>query len=78
MNEFALPILLPAYAEIWLLAMASVVLVADLYLPEDSRRGAVYWLSLVTLVGCAVLTIVAAQVPIDIERDRYECEERER
>jgi NADH-quinone oxidoreductase subunit N len=61
MNEFALPILLPAYPEIWLLAMASVVLVADLYLPEHSRRGAVYWLSLVTLVGCAVLTIVAAQ-----------------
>ncbi len=39
MNEFALPILLPAYPEMWLLAMASVVLVADLYLPEDSRRG---------------------------------------
>ena len=36
MNEFALPILLPAYPEIWLLAMASVVLVADLYLPEHA------------------------------------------
>ena len=61
MNEFALPILLPAYPEIWLLAMASIVLVADLYLPADRRQGAVYWLSLVTLAGCAFLTIVAAQ-----------------
>ena len=61
MNEFALPILLPAYPEIWLLVMASTILVVDLFLPERSRRSVVYWLSLATLAGCAVLTIVAAQ-----------------
>jgi NADH-quinone oxidoreductase subunit N len=61
MNEFTLPLLLPAYPEIWLLAMASIILVVDLFLPEHSRRSVVYWLSLATLAGCALLTIVAAQ-----------------
>jgi NADH-quinone oxidoreductase subunit N len=61
MTEFALPILLPAYPEIWLLLMASVILVVDLFLPEDSRRSVVYWLSLATLAGCAVLTVLAVQ-----------------
>jgi NADH-quinone oxidoreductase subunit N len=61
MNQFGLPILLPAYPEIWLLTMASVVLVADLFLPADSRRSVVYWLSLATIGGCALLTIMAAQ-----------------
>ncbi|HTO50757.1 MAG TPA: NADH:ubiquinone oxidoreductase subunit N, partial [Burkholderiales bacterium] len=61
MNQFDLPILLPAYPEMWLLAMASIVLVVDLFLPGDSRRAAVYWLSLATLAGCALLTIAAAQ-----------------
>jgi NADH-quinone oxidoreductase subunit N len=61
MNEFDLPILLPAYPEIWLLTMASVVLVVDLFLPADSRRSVVYWLSLATIGGCALLTIMAAQ-----------------
>jgi NADH-quinone oxidoreductase subunit N len=60
-TEFALPILLPAYPEIWLLLMASVILVVDLFLPEDSRRSVVYWLSLATLAGCAVLTVLAVQ-----------------
>ncbi len=61
MNEYALPLLLPAYPEIWLLAMASVILVVDLFLPEGSRRNVVYWLSLATVAGCALLTIAAAQ-----------------
>jgi NADH-quinone oxidoreductase subunit N len=61
MTDFALPILLPAYPEIWLLLMASVILVVDLFLPEDSRRSVVYWLSLATLAGCAVLTVLAVQ-----------------
>jgi NADH-quinone oxidoreductase subunit N len=60
-TDFALPILLPAYPEIWLLLMASVILVVDLFLPEDSRRSVVYWLSLATLAGCAVLTVLAVQ-----------------
>jgi NADH-quinone oxidoreductase subunit N len=61
MNEYTLPLLLPAYPEIWLLAMASIILVVDLFLPEDSRRSVVYWLSLATLAGCALLTIAAVQ-----------------
>jgi len=61
MNDFGLPLLLPAYPEIWLLTMASIILVVDLFLPENGRRNVVYWLSLATLAGCALLTIVAVQ-----------------
>ncbi len=61
MNELGLPLLLPAYPEIWLLAMASIILVVDLFLPEDGRRGVVYWLSLATLAGCALLTVAVVQ-----------------
>ena len=50
-----LPDLLPAYAEIFLLAMACVILVVDLFL-DDSRRWVTYVLSLFTLAVCAVLT----------------------
>lgn len=55
-----LPLLLPAYAEIWLLAMASLILVVDLFI-RDSRRGFVYGLSLLALAGCAVLTVAVTQ-----------------
>jgi len=61
MNGFSLPILLPAYPEIWLLVMAAAILLVDLFLPEAGRRAAVYWLSLATLAGCAVLTVLAVQ-----------------
>jgi len=61
MSEYVLPPLLVAYPEIWLLAMACVVLVVDLYLPEALRRTVVYWLSLGTVGGCAVLTVIAVQ-----------------
>ncbi len=61
MAEYTLPPLLIAYPEIWLLVMASVVLLLDLYLPEGVRRAAVYWVSLATLAGCAVLTVLAVQ-----------------
>jgi len=33
------------------LAMASIILVVDLFLPEDSRRNVVYWLSLAAVAG---------------------------
>src|SRR5207342_377276 len=33
----------------------------DLYLPEGIRRAVVYWLSLATVAGCAVLTVIAVQ-----------------
>ena len=53
----SLPIMLPAYAEIFLLAMACIILIVDLYLP-DGWRDLTYVLSLATLLGCAVLTVV--------------------
>jgi NADH-quinone oxidoreductase subunit N len=56
-----LPLLLPAYPEIALLTMASVILVADLFLPER-LRGLTYWLSLATLAACALLTVGVVQV----------------
>ena len=40
MKEYTLPLLLPAYPEIWLLAMASIILVVDLFLPELRERAA--------------------------------------
>ncbi|HKC43748.1 MAG TPA: NADH-quinone oxidoreductase subunit NuoN [Burkholderiales bacterium] len=52
-----IPLMLPAYPEMWLAAMASLILVVDLYLPA-ARRGAVYALSQLTLAGCAVLTVL--------------------
>jgi NADH-quinone oxidoreductase subunit N len=48
--------MLPAYAEIFLLAMACVVLLVDLYLPER-LRDVTYGLSLVTLLGAAACTV---------------------
>ncbi len=60
MMDLALPPLFPAYPEIWLLTMGSVVLIVDLFLPEG-RRDVVYWLSLATLAGCAALTILVVQ-----------------
>ena len=58
--NFPMPDLLPAYAEIFLLAMACVILVADLFL-KDGQRDPVYFLSLATLLGCAVLTVGTVQ-----------------
>ncbi len=47
--------LLPAYPEIFLLAMVSVILVVDLLLPQGLRYLS-YALTQLTLVGCAILT----------------------
>ena len=62
----ALPPFFIAYPEVWLLAMASLVLVVDLYLPEPMRRATVYWLSLATVAGCAVLTVLVEQATRDV------------
>jgi NADH-quinone oxidoreductase subunit N len=56
-----LPLLLPAYPEIWLAAMASLILLVDLVVPERRRNATTYALSLATLAGCAFLTIGVAQ-----------------
>ena len=54
--NFTMPDLLPAYPEIFLLIMVSVILVADLFLPRR-LRGVTYALSQLTLLGCALLTL---------------------
>ncbi len=58
--SFPMPDLLPAYAEIFLVVMASVILIADLVVPGRDR-GITYGLSLLTLLGCAVLTVGTVQ-----------------
>jgi len=58
--NFPMPDLLPAYAEIFLVVMASVILIADLFV-SSRERGLSYGLSLVTLLGCAVLTVGTTQ-----------------
>ena len=47
--------LVPVYAEIFTLIAASAILLIDLYL-KGSRRNVTYYLSLLTLVGCAVFS----------------------
>jgi NADH-quinone oxidoreductase subunit N len=54
-----LPIMLPAYAEIFIAAMACLVLLVDLYLP-DRLRDVTYGLSLLTLLGAAACTVGVA------------------
>ena len=59
MNNTLLPAidtnLVPVYAEIFLLIAASAILLIDMYL-KGARRDITYYLSLLTLVGCAVIT----------------------
>src|SRR6266849_161994 len=52
-----LPIMLLAYPEIFLLAAGCAILVIDLFL-TDAKRWVTYALSLATLLGCALLTLV--------------------
>jgi NADH-quinone oxidoreductase subunit N len=53
--------LIPAYPELWLLVMAPVVLIADLFVREQ-RRDATYALALAVLAGCAFWTLVAGHL----------------
>ncbi len=53
---FVLPDMLPAAAEIFLLGMACIVLVVDVYLPERFRRFT-YQLSQASLAGSALLVL---------------------
>jgi NADH-quinone oxidoreductase subunit N len=50
------PNLIPVYPEIFLLIATSAILLIDMFLP-DEKRIVTYWLSLLTLVGCAALTL---------------------
>ena len=57
--NFAMPNLLPAYPEIFLLIMVASILVVDLFLPP-ALRYVTYALTQLTLLGCAVLTLDVA------------------
>jgi len=48
--------LIPVYPEIFLLIAASAILLIDMFLP-DAKRNITYMLSLVTLAGCAALSM---------------------
>ena len=57
--NFLMPDFTPAAAEIFLLAMTCVILVADLLLPR-SQRWIIALLTQVTLIGCAAVTVLTA------------------
>ena len=57
--NFVMPDLFPAAAEIFILIMACVVLLADLFFGR-TRRWLAYVLTQVTLAGCAVITVVTS------------------
>ena len=59
---FKTPDLIPAYAEIFLLIAACVVLVVDLFLPAKRRRNVTYVLALLSVLGCAFFTLVSHQL----------------
>jgi len=58
--NFPMPDFVPAYPEIFLALMASAILITDLILPGRGR-SITYGLSLLALVGCAVLTVGVVQ-----------------
>ena len=64
MNQatFSLATLAPAMPEIVLLALVSILLVADLFFKEHERH-LTYWLTLVSLVGTAILTLATVGRP---------------
>ncbi|HUL42622.1 MAG TPA: NADH-quinone oxidoreductase subunit NuoN [Burkholderiales bacterium] len=53
---FSFPDLAPAYPEIFLLVMVSVILVFDLFV-SDEKRYLTYSLTQLTLLGCAIITV---------------------
>jgi NADH-quinone oxidoreductase subunit N len=57
--QFVLPDLLPASAEIFLLTMTCVILMADLFV-KDKKRTLTYALTQLTLVGAAIVTFMTA------------------
>lgn len=54
--EFQTPNLIPALPELFILGMASMILLVDLFLTERTRAWS-YLLALLTLVGAALLTV---------------------
>jgi NADH-quinone oxidoreductase subunit N len=60
MERDTLPLMFPAYAEIFLLVMAIIVLMADLF-AGARRRWVTYALTQAAVVGSAVLTVMIAK-----------------
>ncbi|HEX7559463.1 MAG TPA: NADH-quinone oxidoreductase subunit NuoN [Usitatibacter sp.] len=67
MNQatFSLATMAPAMPEIVLLALVSMLLIADLFFKEENRH-ATYWLTVVALVGTAVLTLATLGEPVTV------------
>ena len=59
---FSLSTMAPAIPEIVLLALVCTLLVIDVFLREEDRL-VTYWLTLVSLVGCALLAAASAGQP---------------
>jgi NADH-quinone oxidoreductase subunit N len=55
-----IPSLFPVLPEVVLLAAACAILILDLFLPEEQKRIS-YWLTQLTLVACATITVVTAR-----------------
>ena len=64
MNQatFSLATLAPAMPEIVLLALVSILLIADLFF-KDHEKYLTYWLTLVSLAGTAILTLATVGRP---------------
>ncbi|HEY7744322.1 MAG TPA: NADH-quinone oxidoreductase subunit NuoN [Burkholderiales bacterium] len=63
--------LLPAYPELFLLAMACVILIADLFI-SDARRAVSYGLTHAALLGCFLITYLTSAVePVTTFSDMF-------
>jgi NADH-quinone oxidoreductase subunit N len=67
MNQatFSLATLTPAMPEIVLLVLVSILLIADLFFKEEDRHFT-YWLTLIALLGTALLTITTLGQPVTV------------
>ncbi len=59
---FSMAMIAPAMPEIVLCALASILLIVDLFF-SDRERHITYWLAIVSLVGCAVLAFTQLGQP---------------
>ena len=57
--------LAPAIPEILLLALVCILLVMDLFL-DDENREVTYWLALLSVIGCGVITLMTVGLPTRI------------
>jgi NADH-quinone oxidoreductase subunit N len=67
MNQatFSLATMAPAMPEIVLLALVSILLIADLFF-KDEERHFTYWLAIVALAGTAILTLTTLGQPVTV------------